>query len=141
MPPIVARRGLLLALLGVHVGSARAEGISKSAAVGLAERFIARNGYTDLPRDQISKSLDPESLEFGSDREQALRLRFNTLKPKAVGVKKGARGEAVGWSVAFDYVGGGPNSRTCRVVTMNDDGTGLMVQHMDGMRSNFQGFD
>jgi hypothetical protein len=141
MPPSFVRRGLLLALLVHEVRFARAAGISKNEAVAIAELFVATNGYTNLSRDQVGKEFVPESLELSNDREDTLKLRFNTLKPKAIGIKKGSRGAVSGWSVAFDYVASGPNPRICRVVTMNDDGTGLMVQHQDGIRSYFTGFD
>jgi len=141
MPPKFARRRLLGAPFFALVGSARAQAISKSAAIALAETFIAKNGYTSLPRDQINKDLDPESLEVFNDREQQLKLRFNTLIPRAIGIKKGVRGTTDGWSVSFDYVRGGPNSSTCRVVTMNDAGASITMQHVDGLRSNFAGFD
>ena len=73
----------------------------------MAETFIARNGYTNLPRDQVRPDLDPESLDWGGSREKELDRRFNTLNPNAIGVKKGVRGKQNGWSIAFDYVGGG----------------------------------
>lgn len=136
------RRSFFIALLAsALIGPVHAQAISKAAAVELAEKFIARNGYTKLPRDQISPKLDPESLEFGDSREKQLALRFNTLKPKAIGVKRGARKNKDGWSVAFDYVDGGSNSSECRVVTMDENGKNLFVQHSDGRRSYFAGFE
>jgi opacity protein-like surface antigen len=142
MPQSFVRRSLVIAsLTSLLTAAAHAQAVSKATAVGLAETFIARNGYTNLPRDQVRPDLDPESLDWGGSREKELDRRFNTLNPNAIGVKKGVRGKQNGWSIAFDYVGGGQNSRTCRVVTMDEDGTNLTVQHVDGIRSYFAGFD
>ncbi|RZL40084.1 MAG: hypothetical protein EOP35_01910 [Rubrivivax sp.] len=120
---------------------AHAETISKNAAVALAESFIAKNGYTTLPREQVNAALAPESLELGSSREEQLSLRFNSLKPKAIGVKSDGEDGPTGWSVAFDFAGPNIDSSICRVVTMDADGKNLVLQHRDGIRSYFAGFD
>ena len=133
------RRLVLTAAVSALAQPASAQPISKSAAVTLAEAFIAKNGYTGLPREKLNAVLAPESFELGSDREQQLAMRFNSLKPKAIGVKRGSRGEQQGWSVAFDYVQ--LDSSVCRVVTMGDEGKNLVLQHQDGKRSYFVGFD
>ncbi len=138
----ITRRKVFIAAFAICVlPSAHAQALSKRGAIALAEQFIARNGYTSLPRDQVKPDLNPESLEWGDTREKQLEYRFNTLSPKAIGIKSGARGTHNGWSVAFDYVGGGPSSETCRVVTMTEDGRNLVVQHVDGIRKYFAGFD
>ena len=117
---------------------ASAQAISKGSAVALAEAFIAKNGYARLPREQLNAVLAPEAFELGSNREEQLAMRFNSLKPKAIGVKRGSKGEQQGWSVAFDYVQ--LDSSVCRVVTMDDKGQKLVMQHQDGIRSYFVGF-
>ena len=71
-----------------------------------------------------------------------LGQRHNTLRPKAIGAKRGRRGDKDGWSIAFDYataVRGGRDS--CRVVTMNSDGSNIRIEHVDGIRSYFAGFN
>ena len=142
MPPSSVRRSLLFAAFALScIGSAHAQAISRATAVDLAEKFIARNGYTNLSRQQVSPNLDSESLELDNSREKTLERRFNTLKPKAIGIKKGARGRHNGWSVAFEYAKDDADSRTCRVVTMDEDGKNMVVQHVDGIRSYFAGFD
>jgi hypothetical protein len=115
--------------------------MSKAAAVLLAEEFIAKNGYTQLPREQINTVLAAESLELGSDREEQLAMRFNSLRPKAIGIKRGGKGEPRGWSVAFDYASPDADASNCRVVTMTEGGQNLVVQHRDGIRRYFVGFD
>lgn len=131
-----------LSLFLVHlVDATAAEPLSKSAAVTLAQKFVAENGYTDLPRGQVKDKLDSESLEWSDVRETILASRFNTLSPIAIGVKAGAMGKAEGWSVAFDYVGRGASAAGCRVVTMDRDGSNIRMQHADGIRTYFAGFD
>lgn len=142
MQPSLSRRCIAITALAVSlVGLAYALALSQGAAVALAESFIAKNGYTTLPREQINRNLHPESLELYGSREEQLRQRFNTLEPKAIGIKRGARGRQNGWSVAFEYVGASAKSETCRVVTMDEDGTNLTVQHVNGIRKYFAGFD
>jgi hypothetical protein len=142
MPPSLSRRVLLTTALVTGLARpAYAQALSKGAAIALAESFVAKNGYTNLPPEQIAARLDPESLEWGRSREEQVRYRVNTLVPKAIGIKKGTGRGQTGWSVAFDYVSGGANSETCRVVTMSESGTNLVVQHVDGIRKYFAGFD
>ena len=131
-----------LILFLVHfMDATAAETLSKSAAVTLAQKFVAENGYTDLPSSQVKDKLDSESLEWTDVRETILASRFNTLRPSAIGVKAGAMRKAEGWSVAFDYVGHGASPAGCRVVTMDSDGANIRMQHADGIRTYFAGFD
>ena len=114
--------------------------ITKKKAIETAEVFILQNGYTDAPFDKIKDNLDFESIEFHRNREDMLKFRFNTLKRKAIGVKRVQKGDRTRWSVAFDYVEE-DTPDICRVVTMNPDGSGIRVEHVDGIRSYFVGFD
>ena len=113
--------------------------LTKKQAIELAEKFISENGYTNLPEEKVKKILDGESFELSGSRKSAIEMRKNTLRPNAIGIKSGQRGEPKGWSVAFDYVEF--DSSACRVVTLNEDGTNLLMQHQDGHRSRFVGFD
>lgn len=132
---------VFLLFSAICVGASGADALTKSAAVTLAEKFVAENGYTDLPGGEAKRKLDPESLERSDSREAVLAGRFNTLERSAIGIKGEARSKTDGWSVAFDYVGGGVSSSTCRVVTMDRDGTNIRMQHVDGLRPHFAGFD
>jgi hypothetical protein len=129
----------LLSTLSIEASSAQA--LTKNAAVTVAQKFVVENGYTDAPRREVKDKLDPESLELSAGRDSVLSGRINTLRRVAIGIKFGAKYKAAGWSVAFDYVGGGPSPRNCRVVTMDEDGTNIRMQHVDGIRSYFAGFD
>lgn len=150
MPCFPVRRGWVMVSLmsgmafAAHaqaVSEAVSKAVSKAVADKLAEAFIAKNGYTKLPREQLVVPAGAESLDRGHSRDGTLDGRFNALHPKAIGVTKGARGRHAGWSVAFDRVGVGLNGKFCRVVTMEEDGTKPSVQHVDGIRSHFVGLD
>jgi hypothetical protein len=130
----------LTALLPCHL--ALGQSISKESAVVLAEKFVAENGYTNLPAENVKPELDPESIEWNTTREKILEFRFNTLKPRAIGIKREHRNGPDGWSVAFDYTSPPPvEPGICRVVTMKEDGSDLHMQHKAGIRTYFTGFD
>lgn len=110
--------------------------------MALAEQFVAENGYTRAKPDRIKQRLDFEPIERAESRSEMLLQRHNTLQPKAIGAKVGRKGSSVGWSIAFAYssqVRGGQDS--CRVVTMNADGSDIRVEHVDGVRAHFAGFN
>lgn len=131
---------LFLVLL-VPCQSAWGQALSQKAAVELAEKFIVKNGYTDAPPDQIMQELDYESIEFAENRIKMLQQRQNTLQPKAIGAKKGRRGGKAGWSIAFDFSASVHDGRdSCRVVTMDNDGSNIRIEHVDGLRKFFAGF-
>lgn len=133
---------LLVALCLIACGERAEEApqpLTKTQAITVAERFIGENGYTDLSDEKIKRKLDGESFELGESREAAIRMRRNTLRPRAIGVRVGQLGEEKGWSVAFDYVKA--DSSACRVVTMTENGTDVLMQHQDGQRAYFVGFD
>jgi hypothetical protein len=117
-----------------------AESITVETAVKVAEEFVAKNGYTNVPASDVKAVLDNERIERTTDRRDQIQQRFNTLLPKAIGAKKGRKGSPDGWSVAFDYTSGKGSSETCRVVTMNSAGSDIRVEHVDGIRSYFIGF-
>lgn len=124
-------------ILGVSI-SAYARDITQSEAVRLAELFIAANGYTNAPAEQIKNHLDFEDLEWNTQRKALLQLRFDTLKRTAIGVAARPGDKTKRWSVAFDYVESG-NSEKCRVVTIGADGKAIRLQHQDGIRRFFVG--
>jgi hypothetical protein len=131
--------GLFIAFLCLDLHAA--DGITSQAAVRIAEAFIAKNGYTNLPVPDNQAVLNSERIEWNSDRRKRLAQRFNTLRPKAIGVKDGRRDGSAGWSVAFDYTPDEASPDKCRVVTMNLEGKDLRVEHVDGFRHYFVGFD
>lgn len=113
--------------------AANPQAITRAQAIALAERYVRENGYTDQPA--VRERLDPESLDWNLPREQALQMRANTLKGKAIGAQAGGRNSEPGWGVAFDYAGSMSDPSICRVVTMDPYGKGLVMQHQDGRRS------
>ena len=151
---VVARRPgralaalLLTSVWNISIG----QSISKQAAVRLAEAFVAGNGYTNLPSEKLKPELDMESIEWaamlghGSEtdkRRRILDMRFNSLQSKAIGVRRDHYDGRAHWSVAFDFVN--PRWRKeaiCRVVIMDLDGSHIRVEHKDGFRKYFAGFD
>lgn len=106
-------------------------GLTEAQAVELAEKFIARNGYTDLPPDKENLSL--ESIEWESDVDEMLKGRYNTLERKAFGVSKGRKGGAKGWTVVFRFKDRSDEQtrKNGRAVTMNLDGSKARVEHVD----------
>jgi hypothetical protein len=142
MTTLAFARLLVVVLFSTYLVDASAgQPISRSAAVALAQKFVAENGYTDIPKGEVKEKLDPESIEWNGSRKEVLASRFNTLRRLAIGIKDGAKSNTDGWSVAFDYVAGGASSKNCRVVTMDRDGANIRMQHVDGIRSYFAGFD
>jgi hypothetical protein len=132
---------LALALL-IPCQSAWGQSLSQKAAVALAEKFIIQNGYTNAAPDRVKAQLDFESIERAESRSEMLRQRHNTLRPKAIGARKGRKGSKAGWSIAFDYAPSVPGGRDlCRVVTMDSDGSGIRIEHVAGVRSYFVGFN
>ncbi len=74
----------------------------------------------------------PETLEFSRDNRSWLEHRNNTLKPRAVGFREGARNDPKGWTVGFELVKplGDGKRAVGRAVTMDARGRHLTVQHM-----------
>ena len=107
-------------------------------AVRLAEEFVARNGYTDLPPDRASLSY--ETIEWESDAEEMLRLRHDSLERKAYGIYYAGRGRGNGWTIVFrpssrhghgKMVLDGKTVEWGRAVTMDKDFEHLRVEHKD----------
>jgi len=121
----------LLLLLVAAVAYSQGQRLTQSEAVALAEQFIAQNGYTDLPPDKTKLSY--ETIEWESNVDRMLKGRHDTLQRRAYGVVRGRKGGDLGWTIVFRYRGSsGRGARaTGRAVTMNLDGSGLRVEHVD----------
>ncbi|GJJ05233.1 hypothetical protein RugamoR64_57710 [Duganella rhizosphaerae] len=130
---------LFVTLACLHVNAA--ETMTMGAAVKLAEVFVAENGYTDLPESDVKQALDNESIEWTFARKELLKQRRNTLLPTAIGAKYSRKNGQAGWSVAFDYTSQRGNPGSCRVVTMKSNGREIRIEHVDGMREHFLGFE
>jgi len=119
-----------LALAGLLCG----QHIPSTEAVMRAEQFVHENGYTDAPDSVIKAHLDHERIEMSRDRAELLKSRRNMFQPKAIGIKP----TDTGWGVAFDYVN---HQGSCRVVVMDKAGTQCRMQHKDGIRAYWTGFE
>jgi cell division protein FtsL len=122
---------ILLTLLSVVSSHAQKRGLSETEAIKLAERFIAQNGYTDLPPEK--DKLANESFELAESVEEMLKMRRDTIEPKAYGISSGRKGGSPGWTVVFRYKhpSGQQMRRNGRAVTMNLDGGKMRVEHVD----------
>jgi len=110
---------------------AQKQALSQEQAVKLAEEFIAQNGYTDLRADK--SKLAYETIEGESNVDDILRQRRDTLERKAYGIVHGRKSGVPGWTVVFRYrhPASKQERRNGRAVTMNLDGSGLRVEHLD----------
>ncbi|MBC7930254.1 MAG: hypothetical protein H7Z38_06750 [Rubrivivax sp.] len=101
----------------------------EAKAVRIAEQFIARNGYTDLPPEMIN--LAYENIEWEDSIDEMLKSRHNTLERKAYGIRYSGKMNGPGWVVAFrhrknygkEFIGVG------RAVTMDENFENLLVEH------------
>jgi hypothetical protein len=122
---IVVASGLAMAaLLGLCW---RSLPISESEAIRLAEDFIIRNGYTDLPPDPDRRKLTAEPVVLASTVDEELRLRHDTLERKA----DGAYGGAGGWMVYFRYKNDKLDPDWRRTVVMDARGRHIRIMHQD----------
>jgi hypothetical protein len=99
--------------------------ISGTEALRLAEDFIARNGYTDLPVPEGTK-LTLEPIEFASNRAERLEIRHDTLERNALA----AYPMAGGWIVHFRYKGDHLTDSK-RGVWVDDSGKRIHLFHQD----------
>ena len=101
-------------------------------AVRLAEEFVARNGYTDLPPDRGHVSY--ESVERETNLDETLKLRHDTLEGEAYGIRYGGKLDGPGRTIAFRYNSmrlGCLFNNIGRAVTMDKDFQNLRVEHKD----------
>lgn len=98
-------------------------------AVRLAEEFVARNGYTDLPPDK--NNLSYENIEWSDNTDEMLKLRHDTLERKAYGVRYSGKMGGPGWTVAFRHKHryGDVYDETGRIVTMDKNFENLLLEH------------
>ena len=101
--------------------------LSEAQAIEFAEKFIQRNGYTDLPPDK--ENLARESIELESNVDEMLKMRYDTLERKAFGILSGQVRNEAGWTVVFKFKNS--SSKNGRAVTMNLDGSRARVEHQE----------
>jgi hypothetical protein len=111
--------------------------LDEQTAIQVAEKFIADNGYTDLPPMSDTSQLAHESIEWQSDAKQMLQLRQNTLERKAFSFSQNRQGGKMGWTIGFRYKGGTEGvgrvvmEELGRAVTMDLDGGNMRVEHVE----------
>ena len=97
------------------------------AAVLCAERFIARNGYTQEAPVSDEAQIASESIEWARSIYELLASRRGTLEPRAYGICDSGH-QSRRYTVVFRYAGGKSPDRA-RAVTMTSEFTELRVQH------------
>jgi hypothetical protein len=102
--------------------------LSPADAVGRAEAFISKNGYTCAEPD--SSEFVSEIFEPGSSIEEVLRLRHNSLKRTAYGYTYGSGAIFVFFQHTNDH---NENPQFVRVVRMRPDGSDIGVVHQGFM--------
>lgn len=127
---------VLSVILFASFSVAQTKEIGEAQAVALAEKFVAQNGYTDLPPDKDKVMY--ESIERAPNVERMLRWRHNTLERKAYGVGRGRKGGAPGWTVVFRAAGDDGRGDRGRAVTMNLDGSKMRVEHVSFILSRVE---
>ena len=132
---------LVIILVGLPSTAQVRKQLTEAEAIQIAEKFVADNGYTDLPPVQDKTKLSYESID-SSDPDQRLKGRYNTLERKAYAVARGNVSKD-GWIIVFRY---NPNNEQYRrvipnyeqfikgvgrAVTMKTDGSNIRMQHQD----------
>jgi len=131
LPPFLL---LLVLLLPTPARSKPPKKLTLPQLVQAAERFIAINGYTDVPPARDRTKLTPEFISPGVGQ------RRNTLERKAYGYVKGRRGSKTGWTVVFRFrkhsgskSGSNGERELGRAVTMDAAGRGICVEHVNAI--------
>jgi hypothetical protein len=105
----------------------RRDYLPRAEAIRLAERFVAENGYTDLPVDSDAAKLTLEPIEFASNTKERLEIRRDTLERKAAD----AYPMGDGWEVAFRCRRKGPGPESRRGVWVPGTGKPIRIFHQD----------
>ncbi len=100
--------------------------LSEEEAISLAEDFIIKNGYTNLPPVEREK-ITPELLDKLVSFELVMKLRHNSLQPKAYGVIK-KRPNSSGWTIIFTRTIGEFDTKNGRGVSMDLKGENILME-------------
>ncbi|KAF0247497.1 MAG: hypothetical protein FD167_3102 [bacterium] len=101
--------------------------LSEEEAISLAEDFIIKNGYTNLPPVE-RKKITPELLDKLVSFELVMKLRHNSLQPKAYGVIK-KRHNGSGWTIIFARTSGEDfDPKNGRGVSMGLKGESILME-------------
>ena len=73
--------------------------ITKKEAIGLAEKYVVEQGFTDKKPDLNTTQIDLDIVEAYLEIDRIVELRYNQLDDKAIYSKKIKEG----WIIGFDY--------------------------------------
>jgi hypothetical protein len=124
------RHNDLLLLSVTALGQTQKRRFTQSQAIAFAERFIAQNGYRDLPPDK--KQLSYETIELESNIDEMLRQRHDILERRANGFVRERKSGERGWTVVFRFKHPKKEEdrKLDRAVTMNLDGSNPRMEHV-----------
>src|SRR5262245_53743607 len=71
--------------------------LTEAEAIQVAEKFIADNGYTDLPPIADETKITYETVERASSTDELLKQRYNTLERRAYGLRYNGQLTRPGW--------------------------------------------
>ncbi len=132
---------VLMLLIPAATSFSQPKKLTLAQAVQAAERFIQRNGYTDLAPMKETSKLALESIEWTSDKKRILKQRHNTLERKAYGYARGTRWNKSGWTVVFRHIESDyADPKNGRGVTMDAYGRNMRVEHVDALLKAFTPF-
>lgn len=105
------------------------EETAEETAARLAEEFVARHGYTDLPPDSEGHSY--LSVERAREVDGMLEERRGSLERKAYGIRYTGRAGGPGWTVVFRHKRryGNELDRVGRGVTLDWNFENPRVEH------------
>ncbi len=94
--------------------------ITEADAVRIAEEFVIKQGYTDLPTSITMKDAMVEEEEFATSIEKLLESRQGLLESKAWEARKFK--EQSMWAVGFNFTSDEPNVGRCVIMdTLGND--------------------
>jgi hypothetical protein len=130
LPYLVFNQQSCLLESGKQAQTVEKHQLSETEAIALAEDFIVKNGYTNAPaveKDKITLELYDKLISF----EMSMKLRHNSLQPKAYGVIRNRRGSP-GWTIIFVRTPGGNfDPKNGRGVSMDTEGNRLFMEPKD----------
>lgn len=121
---------LMIAMIGFYAcasgekQSKEPRAINEQEAIELAEKYLYEKGYTnEIPSDLTFENANLGTDEFATSLEGVIKLRRNTLEPKALEARMYKKKTM--WAVGFEYINKEDNIGRC--VSMDTLGQNIKV--------------
>ncbi|WP_298794010.1 hypothetical protein [uncultured Allomuricauda sp.] len=118
------RKQILLFTAIIFLEGCGTSKLSEKEVIGLAEKYVFENGYTDQEIRMDSDMIQLDITERIVSKETAIELRKNTLEPKATFYSKGLRRWTVGFRTTRD-------STRFRILRVYRNGKKILMEHQD----------